>query len=106
MSRRADRRVTPETARAELMALIAAMRPDWNPEQIVAELAGCPWSLHLAVEAIRATGEDDDRLNVAHAFVRTSSERVPVMPEQLAAYAAYVRRTLPPTSDTVRGEQQ
>ncbi|MEU8378297.1 hypothetical protein [Streptosporangium sp. NPDC048865] len=98
MPRRADRRVTfkPEPALRELMVLIAAMRPDWDADQIVAELAGCPWSLHLAVEAVRATATDDDRLRVAHAFIVTPSHRVPATAEQLAAYTDYMRRHLPP----------
>ncbi|MER6830820.1 hypothetical protein ABT352_32840 [Streptosporangium sp. NPDC000563] len=97
MPRRADRdrRVTPQPAMRELMALVAAMRPDWDPEQIIAELAGCPWSLRLAVEAVRATATDDDRLRVANAFVFTPSHRVSATAEQLAAYTDYIRRHLP-----------
>lgn len=48
MPRAAERRVTPQPAMTQLMALIAAMRPDWEDDQITAELAGHPWSLHLA----------------------------------------------------------
>ncbi|MEV7011676.1 hypothetical protein [Streptosporangium sp. NPDC051022] len=95
--------MTPEPAYPELMALIARMRSDWDSEQIVAELAGCPWSPHLVVEAVRATNSTDDRLNVAHAFVRMPSERMRVTPEQLAAYTAYVRRRLAARSDTTDG---
>ncbi|GHE31285.1 hypothetical protein GCM10017673_37500 [Streptosporangium violaceochromogenes] len=95
MRRRAERRVTTQPAHAELMALIARMRTDWDPDQIVAELAGLPWSEQLVLEAVRAAGTDDTRLSLAHALGRTRAARPAVTPEQLAAYAAHIRRRLP-----------
>lgn len=95
---RRTRYTTVQPALAELAALLVQMRPDWNLEQVTAELiaaeTGSGWSVRLAVEAVRATEYDDDRLRLPgfRAYGRTGSE--PVTPQQQAAYADYARRQL------------
>lgn len=98
MRRHTRRVVTVEPALPELAALLAAMRPDWDAEQVLAELiaaeTGSGWSVHLAVEALRATKYDEPRLRLPglRAYGRPGGQ--PATPEQRAAIAAYARRRL------------
>ncbi|MEU6712904.1 hypothetical protein ABZ897_15600 [Nonomuraea sp. NPDC046802] len=91
-SRKAPQERQP--AYGELIALIAAMRPDWDIDQITAEILGCPWSEHLVMAAVRATREDDDKLRVADELIKTPSQRVAVTQAQHDAYTSYARRLL------------
>ncbi|MFI6634322.1 hypothetical protein ACIBI7_36035 [Nonomuraea fuscirosea] len=81
-------------AYGELIALIAAMRPDWDIDQTAAEILGCPWSERLVIAAVQATREDDDRLRVADEIIKVASQRVSVTQAQHDAYVGYARRTL------------
>ncbi|MEU4513251.1 hypothetical protein AB0G05_27455 [Nonomuraea wenchangensis] len=83
-----------QPAYGELIALVAAMRPDWDIDQIAAEILGCPWSEHLVIAAVRATREDDDKLRVADEIIKIASQRVPVTQAQHDAYVNHARRTL------------
>ncbi|MET8006280.1 hypothetical protein [Nonomuraea glycinis] len=88
------KRRDPTPAYGALITLIAEMRPDWDLDQITAEIIGCPWSEHLAIAAIQATREDDDRLRVADAILRIPTHRIPVTREQHDAYLSYARSRL------------
>ncbi|WP_433513697.1 hypothetical protein ACQP2T_60805 [Nonomuraea sp. CA-143628] len=78
-----------------LITLIAEMRPDWDIDQITAELIGCPWSEHLILAAVRATRPDDEtKLRVADDVIKVKSQAIAVTQEQLDAYANSVRRRL------------
>lgn len=91
-----SRKAQPERqpAYGELIALIAAMRKDWDIDQIAAEVLGCPWSEQLILAAVRATREDDDQLRVADDVIKVASQRREVTDAQLRSYADHARRRL------------
>ncbi|MGW4639587.1 hypothetical protein ACWEN6_13715 [Sphaerisporangium sp. NPDC004334] len=81
-------------AYAGLAAFLAEQRDDWDPDQILAELIGCPWSNRLVLDALHSAWSDDTRLRVAEIHIRMPSQRRIVTPEQQAAYTAHMRRLL------------
>ncbi|TMR92407.1 hypothetical protein [Nonomuraea basaltis] len=90
-----EQRERRQPAYIGLIALIAEMRPDWDIDQITAELLGCPWSEQLILAAVRATRPDDeDKLRVADEIIKVASQRVPVTQAQLDAYTDYASRRL------------
>lgn len=86
---------TLHPAYGPLAALLAEMRPDWNLDQVLTELVGCPWSPRLVLEALLAARDDPtDRLRVRDAIIKTRSQQQRLTPEQYAAYHAHARRII------------
>ncbi|WP_433235423.1 hypothetical protein ACQPYK_25315 [Streptosporangium sp. CA-135522] len=86
---------TLHPAYGPLAALLAEMRPDWDLDQVIRELIGCPWSHRLVVESVLAArDEQGSRLHVRDAIVKIPSQAQPATPEQVAAYRAHAQRIL------------
>ncbi|MDP9843294.1 hypothetical protein [Streptosporangium lutulentum] len=78
-----------------LAALLVEMREDWDIDQVLRELVGCPWSHRLVVESVLAArDEDGPRLRVRDAIVKLPSQAQRMPPEQLAAWRDHADRIL------------
>ncbi len=101
----ASSKPTLHSAYGPLAALLTAMRPDWDLDQVLAELVGCPWSPRLVLEALLAARDDPGgRLRVRDAVIKIRSQTQQLTPEQYAAYRAHAERALGQPATTT-GEQ-
>ncbi|GGO63119.1 hypothetical protein [Nonomuraea cavernae] len=86
---------TLRTAYGPLAALLVEMRADWNLDQVIRELVGCPWSPRLVHEAFIAARDDpSQQLRVRDAVIKVRSQQQQLTPEQVAAYRAHAQRII------------
>ncbi|GAA1768248.1 hypothetical protein [Nonomuraea bangladeshensis] len=93
---------TLRPAYGPLAALLVEMREDWDLDQVLGELVGCPWSPRLALESLLAARDDPSgRLRVRDAVVKVRSQQQRLTPEQYAAYRDHAKRIINrrPTGD-------
>lgn len=78
-----------------LAALLVEMRADWDLDQVIRELVGCPWSSHLVLQAFLAARDDpNEQLRVRDAVVKIPSQQQRLTPEQTAAYRDHAMRII------------
>ncbi|PRX66139.1 hypothetical protein B0I32_106275 [Nonomuraea fuscirosea] len=99
-----DDKPTLRHAYGPLAALLTEMRADWDLDQVLAELVGCPWNAHLVLQALLAARDDtSSRLRVRDAVIKIRSQTQQLTPEQYAAHRAHAERALGRPATT--GEQ-
>lgn len=102
MTRHHGAKPTLHPAYGPLAALLTEMRPDWDLDQVLGELVGCPWSPRLVLESLLAARDDpDDQLRVRDAVVPLRSQQQHLTPEQYDAYRNHAKRVIGrrPTGD-------
>ncbi|MEU8195265.1 hypothetical protein AB0C10_15940 [Microbispora amethystogenes] len=86
---------TLNPAYGALAALLVEMRSDWNLDQVLTEVASCPWSTNLIVQSVIAARDDDrPHLHVHHAIVKIPSQAQRMPDEQRQAYYEHAKRIL------------
>ncbi|MEV0149715.1 MULTISPECIES: hypothetical protein [unclassified Nonomuraea] len=86
---------TLRPAYGPLAALLVEMRADWNLDQVIRELVGCPWSAYLVLQAFLAARDDpSEQLRVRDAVIKIPSQQQRLTPEQVAAYRDHAQRII------------
>lgn len=86
---------TLRPAYGPLAALLVEMRGDWELDQVIRELVGCPWNAYLVLQAFLAARDDPShQLRVRDAVIKIPSQQQQLTAEQYAAHREHAKRII------------